>query len=168
MACVQAEALGVVRLRNRQIRAYWWTYGALMALFTFGLTADTDEHEGLPVALALVGAAVQVVLLGVLPMLLARHWGAPALQPWLELRPDGLDYGGRTFVPWANVREVSVQRRLASRGHMFVIEGWRPPRLVARLGGSRLLPLEHLDREWRQAGVVESIERWAPHVTIVD
>jgi hypothetical protein len=165
---VQADALGVVRLPNRQTRALWWTLGVLTALLSFGLTADTDEREGLPVALALAGAAVQVVLLGVLPVLLARHWGAPGLQPWLELRSDGLHYGERTFVPWTNVREVSVQRRLAGRGHMFVIEGWRHARLMARLGGSRLLPLEHLHRAWREAGVVEAIERWAPHVAILD
>jgi hypothetical protein len=165
---VQADAPGVVRLPNRQIRAVWWTFGALIALFTFALTADMDEQHGLPVALALVRAVVEVALLGVLPMLLARHWGEPGLQPWLELRSDGLDYGRRTFVPWANVREVSVQRRLAWRGHMFVIEAWRHPRFMARLGGSRLLPLQHFDRDWRQAGVVEALERCAPHVAILD
>jgi hypothetical protein len=159
------EAAGVIRLVNRRERR--WTVALLVLAGLFGLIGIAISiNEGVSVPLTVLGLLLNYAAIALAILVLPRLLGAPIAQPWLEISSDGLNYGGRQFVPWENVVAARVGRSapLARRREVFVLQDWSPRGVLARVIPRKAVPLEDFEPRWQSFGVTEHVERWAPHV----
>jgi hypothetical protein len=158
----------VIRLVNRRERRRMvglLVFAGMVAAVGIAIGVD----EGVPVPLIVAGLLVSYPGLTLSLLVAPRVLGSVFAQPWLDLSSKGLDYGGRQFVPWANVVAVRVGRSapIGRRGgEVFVLHDWSPRGSLAWLMPRKAVPLAEVDPRWRLSGVTERVERWAPHVDV--
>jgi hypothetical protein len=136
-------------------------FGVFTALLVVGLVQFASGGE------SILTEAIYGWTTAIPGLILLERIGLPMAQPYVELTPSGLSYGGRQQVPFQKLRsfEVRTSRFRRERAWFVPAPNWSeaagPLRWVIR---RQNLPVSAINPDWRSSGLLVHLQQYASHL----